>query len=378
MIDSLRNILEDLLLSIGLGAASVSTFTLLALICGLALSCWLVGLCCQMVIIPTANRIVKRTNTKFDDIFVNRKFLKAISRTIPAMIFVAMLPECVVAGTHPLPMLYVIVSHLADAFLTLSFVWVITSVLNNAVVYANNNDNLKDYHLEGIIQFVKLLIYFIAAIIIIATIFNKKPLTLFAGLGAAATVMMLIFKDSILGLVASIQISVNKMIKKEDWIIIESKGINGIVEEVNLTTVKVRNFDNSVSMVPPYSLVSESFQNWGCMHEAGKRRVRRCVLVDAHTIHFTDENHTATNLTLYRQHAEEYLHNHPNVVNSEWLMARELEPTEHGLPVQMWFYLNETEFVRFEQIAADIMEYLVAKLPDYSLKVYQYSAAPYE
>lgn len=372
MTDFFRHTIEQLLLSTNLGAATVSTLLMLSLIVINALICVVIGVVCQLVILPLSHAIVKHTKTKLDDIFLNARFLKALSRTIPILAFMAMLPGCLPEGTTEAPLAYIIVKHIADTLVTLSFVWVIAASLNNIRDYANHSNALRNYHLDGIIQFLKLVVYFIGVVIIISFIINKSPITLFAGLGAAATIMMLIFKDSILGLVASIQISLNKMIKKEDWIIIDSKGVNGVVEEVNLTTVKVRNYDNSVSMIPPYSLVSESFQNWGCMHEVGKRRVMRSILIDSHSIHFTDEQQTTTNLALFRHHAEEYLRNHPHVDNNEWLMARELEPTAHGLPLQLWFYLNITEFVLYEQTAAEIMEYLIASLPKFNLKVYQY------
>lgn len=378
MIDNLRILVERLLLSADLNVASVSTLTFMVL-AGLNLVvCYIIYVICKLIVIPATYRIVKHTNTNLDDIFLNKRFLKTVCRTVPSLVFANLLPECLSSKEelNP-PLLYSIIQHITDAFITLTFIWVVTSTLNNIKDYANHSDNLKDYHLEGIIQFVKLLIYFIGGIVILAFLFNKNPLTLFAGLGAVATIMMLIFKDSILGLVASIQISVNKMIKKEDWIIIENKGVNGIVEEVNLTTVKIRNFDNSVSMIPPYSLVSESFQNWGCMHETGKRRVMRSILIDAHTIQFIDKENTKTNLTQFRQDAEAYLRSHPAVSDSDWLMARELEPTEHGLPVQLWFYLNITEFVSYEQTAACIIDHLIASLPKYNLKIYQYASAPY-
>ena len=372
MTDFFRHTIEQLLLSTNLGAATVSTLLMLSLIVVNALICAVIGVVCQFVILPLSHAIVKRTKTKLDDIFLNARFLKALSRTIPNLAFMAMLPGCLPEGTTEAPLSYIIVKHIADTLVTLSFVWVIAAMLNNIRDYANHSNTFRNYHIDGIIQFLKLMVYFIGLVIIISFIINKSPLTLFAGLGAAATVMMLIFKDSILGLVASIQISLNKMIKKEDWIIIDSKGVNGVVEEVNLTTVKVRNYDNSVSMIPPYSLVSEPFQNWGCMHEVGKRRVMRSILIDSHSIHFTDKQQTTTNLALFRHYAEEYLRNHPNVAQNEWLMARELEPTAHGLPLQLWFYLNITEFVLYEQTAAEIMEYLIASLPKFNLKVYQY------
>ncbi len=373
MIGNIKNVIEHLLLSAHLGAAGVSALSFIVLAAMLGVACMLVYALCKMVAVPVIHTITVKTPGKLDDFFLNRKFLNALCLTVSALVFVELLPQCVNDLAEP-PFVYGAVRHLAETFLILTFVWVITSTLNNARDYVNQNEQLEDYHLDGILQFIKLLVYVLGGVTVIACLVNRSPLTIFAGLGAVATVLILIFKDSILGLVASIQISTNKMIRKKDWIVIEGKNVDGIVEEVSLTTVKVRNFDNSVSMIPSYSLVSESFQNWGCMHETGKRRVMRSIPVDARTIRFTGSGHAETNLSLFRRYAEEYLHNHPNVSTGNWVMARELEPTEHGLPVQLWFYLNVTEFVAYEQIASGIMEHLIATLPEYGLRIYQYPA----
>ncbi len=378
MIENISTYIKELLLSIGLGAANSYSLTLVIMFVGLAICCTLIGFICHWIIVPIVKAFVRRTPTQVDNILINSRLLRALSRTVPGLVFLIMLPQCLPADVTNPPLIYIITQSIAQIYTTLSFIWIFTALLNNLLDYANTHENLKDYHLEGIVQFFKLIIYFFGAIVIIAFLFNQSPLTLFAGLGAAATVLLLIFKDSILGLVASIQISANKMIKKDDWVIIENKGIDGNVEEVNLTTVKIRNFDNSVSMVPPYSLVSESFQNWGKMIETGKRRVKRSILINANSIHFTDEEKTTTNLTLFRKHAEQYLSNHPNVINDEWILVRQLDPTAHGIPIELWFYLDETEFVHYEQLASEIMEHFIAIIPEFGLKIYQYQAEPFK
>jgi miniconductance mechanosensitive channel len=375
MIEYIKEEIEHLLLSAHLGAAGVSVLSFFILAVLLGVVCYLLYMLCKTIAIPVIHTLTRKTTSKLDDIFFNKKFLKSLSLAVSVFVFVELLPQCVCDFTK-LPFGYGAVRHLAETFMTLTFVWVITTTINNARDYINQSGQFENYHLEGILQFIKLLVYVLGGVTVIASLANKNPLTVFAGLGAIATVLILIFKDSILGLVASIQISTNKMIKKKDWIVIEDKNVNGIVEEVSLTTVKVRNFDNSVSMIPSYSLVSESFQNWGCMHEVGKRRVMRSILVDSQTIHFTDATNAKTNLSLFRHYAEEYIAGHANVSTEDWIMVRELEPTEHGLPLQLWFYLNITEFVAYEQIASDIMEHLIATLPKYGLRVYQYPTLP--
>ena len=205
---------------------------------------------------------------------------------------------------------------------------------------------------------------------------------------------MFIFKDTIMGLVAGIQLSAAKMLKPGDWVTIERLGINGVVETVTLITVKIRNFDNTITTVPPYTLVSEAFQNWDGMKVRHARRVKRALRIDMTSIRRlnpeevrrlagegylgpdTAETTAAApiNLTLFRHYAEDFLRRHPEVVHEEsgqWLMARQLEPTSEGLPLELWFYFREIEFVRYEDLAAEVMEHLIAALPAFGLRLFQ-------
>lgn len=222
---------------------------------------------------------------------------------------------------------------------------------------------------------------------------NKSPASLFAGLGASAAILMLVFKDSILGFVAGIQLSANDMVRPGDWITLPSSNANGIVQEITLNTVKIQNFDNTISTVPPYTLVSNSFQNWRGMVESGGRRVMKNIILDLNTIKFCtpemldgwrkdipllvdykpNEGVLPTNSQVYRVYIERYLCSLP-VVNQELdLIISQLQATEYGVPIQVYFFSRNKVWKEYERIQSDIFDHLLAMVPKFELKVYQYS-----
>ncbi len=357
----------------------------------LSVSSGLAGYLGNRFVTPVVIHIVSRTKTVLDDYFFNRPVLKAFWHVVPGLLFYVLLPSCATEQTTSGTLTFV--SGAASIYITATFIHLATSFLTNVGIFTAEHDRLKSHHLAGVIQFLKLIVYFIGSLVIVAFLLGRNPVGLVAGLGAAATVLMLVFKDTILGLVAGIQLSANHMMKVGDWVVIEKMGINGTVEQVSLTTVKIRNFDNTISTVPPYTLVSESFHNWEAMKERGARRVKRAVYMDVNSIRSYGETELAhlkadglitaeeaattggiVNLTLFRHYAERFLHEHPRVLKDlpgQWIMARQLEATPEGLPVEFWFYLNETNFPRYEDLAATIIEHLIAVAPHFGLSIYQ-------
>lgn len=382
------------------GYATLIAFLLLAI--GLS---WMFGAVCKRFVTPVVHRLVQRTSTVWDDYLLDEKVLNALFHVLPGLIFCQCLPWCFVEdGSRIYPLLYVVVERCARIYVTVTFIALFTRFLSQLVEAANHHDRFKEYHIVGVVQFAKLIAYCVGGIIIVAILFGRNPISLIAGLGAAATVLMLVFRDSILGLVAGIQLSVNRMLKPGDWVTIDKLGINGIVEKVSLTTVKVRNFDHTISTVPPYTLVSDAFQNWDGMYGKGLRRVKRALYIDVNTIRFctdadwdalqvhdvlplvglSERNDRTVNLRLFRAYAENYLKSLPEVAlpagdtdnkdegyTFSWVMARQLEPTSHGLPLELWFYFRETDFCRYEALAADCMEHLMAMLPVFGLRQFQ-------
>jgi miniconductance mechanosensitive channel len=268
----------------------------------------------------------------------------------------------------------------------------------------------KHRPIKGYIQIVKIGIYFIAIIIIIATVFGKSPKGLLTALGTAAAVLILVFKDTILGFVASIQLSANKMVKPGDWISIPSHNADGTVIEISLNTVKIQNWDKTITTVPTYALVSDSFYNWKGMEESGGRRIKRSVIIDMKSIKFCtpemikkfkkiqilrdfiekkekeldahNKKHKIdnsvlvngrrmTNVGVFRAYIEAYLYNHPKINNEMTSMVRQLQPTDKGLPLQIYVFSNDKRWVEYEKIQSDIFDHILAVAPEFDLRVFQ-------
>jgi miniconductance mechanosensitive channel len=244
--------------------------------------------------------------------------------------------------------------------------------------------------IKGYIQIAKIFTIVVAGIAFISILTGQSPLTLLAGLGAMSAILLLIFKDSILGFVAGVQLSSNKMLNIGDWITIPKYNTDGTVLDVSLVTVKVRNFDNSVSFVPTYTLISDTFQNWRSMGEAGGRRMKRSILVDIGTIRFIDEpmlenlrvkkiltddlqswSPGTTNLGLFRIYILRYLRNIPHLNQDASLMVRALQSTEFGLPLELYAFYIPPDWTEFEDFQAQLFEHVFAILPDFGLKAFQ-------
>ena len=257
----------------------------------------------------------------------------------------------------------------------------------------STTEKSRFHPLKGLIQGVQVLLYLLGGIIALAVLLDKSPAVLLTGLGASAAVLMLIFKDSILGLVAGVQLSQNDMVRIGDWIQMPDGSANGNVEEITLNTVKVRNWDNTISMIPPYALVSTTFKNWRGMQESGGRRVDKCIYIDINSLEvyspdmiedlykdislmgriqdslMTEEG--VTNMQLYRIYITQYLRNHPEVNQSLDMIITQKEATVYGLPVEVYFFLNDKNWASFEKKQSDIFDHLLAMAPEFGLKLYQ-------
>ena len=234
----------------------------------------------------------------------------------------------------------------------------------------------------------KIVVLFLGIIVIVAIVIDRSPLTLLAGLGATSAVLMLVFKDSITGLVAGIRLTSNNMVSKGDWITVDKLGANGVVEDITLSTVKVRNFDNTIVTLPPQKLIEDSFQNWLGMQQSGGRRVTRMIYIDFHSIGIADDNlkqrlverklinkadmhSNVVNLTLFRNYIEWWISNNKEVNTDLTFMVRQLQPTNPGLPIEVYFFLKNKEWKTYEHNLAEIMERIYAFAPEFGLKIYQ-------
>ena len=300
-----------------------------------------------------------------------------------------LLPIAFVRGKE----LLLISQKICAVYIILSLLLAINGVLLMILDVYSEKAKAKNHPMKGFIQVLQVLLFFVGGIIMIAILVNKSPASLFAGLGASAAVLMLVFKDSILGFVAGIQLSANDMVRLGDWVTIPSSNANGIVQEITLNTVKIQNFDNTISTIPPYTLVNNSFQNWRGMVESGGRRVMKNITLDLTTLKFCtpemldtfrkeiplladyqpEEGVIPTNSQVYRVYIERYLCSLPVVNQDLDLIISQKEATEYGVPIQVYFFSRNKIWKEYERIQSDIFDHLFAMVPKFDLKVYQYS-----
>lgn len=278
---------------------------------------------------------------------------------------------------------------------TWAYIAVVLIMISNSVLLAlmdiyGRSEKSKNHPLKALFQGLQVALFFVGGIIVVAILIGKSPKVLLTGLGASAAVLMLIFKDSILGFVAGVQLSQNNMLRIGDWIQMPDGSANGTVEEITLNTVKVRNWDNTISMMPPYAFVSGSFKNWRGMTESGGRRVDKRLLLDITTVVVCDEdmlreikgnvplmadyehgNTQMTNSQLYRAYIQLYLRNHPVVAQHLDLIIAQREQTEFGLPIEVYFFLTNKVWDQFETIQSDIFDHLISMAPVFHLRLYQ-------
>ena len=269
----------------------------------------------------------------------------------------------------------------------------INASLNVVLEIYNRKESFKNKPLKGLIQMLQVGDYFVAVILIISVIIDKSAASLFAGLGASAAVLMLVFRDTLLGFVAGIQLSANDMLRPDDWITMEKYGANGRVIEVTLHAVKVRNFDNTITTIPPYALVSDAFQNWRGMFESGGRRIKRSINIDMNSVRFCTpemleqfrqiplltnyietkkEEGRITNLGIFRAYLTNYLKSLPEVNTELICMVRQLQPTATGIPLELYFFTRVKEWLPYEAIQADIFDHVLAIVPEFGLRIFQH------
>ena len=346
---------------------------------------WLAGWLCRTFVVPVLLKITNKTDAKWDDVIFNRKVLMSACRIIPAIVIWLLLPLVF----FEYPQVEEIVGRLTAIYFTIMTVRTIIVFIDSFRQLESGQRSSKQQYLYSVCGVMKILMIFISVIVVIAIIINKNPATLFAGLGAASAILMLAFQDTIKGLVAGIRLTANDMLHIGDWITVPSAGANGKVEEIALTMVKVRNFDNTVVTLSPQSLVDGSFQNWqGMIENEGRKQVRR-VYYDYSSIVTEkpeipeDQDHqektplATTNITRFRQDIEQWLTQHPKTIDSRPSLVRQADtPQATGCCLEFVFWLRSQDIISYEHDTSDIMEYIYAAGAEYGLKVYQPAAFP--
>lgn len=373
---------------------------------GVAVLAVVANVVAKRLIVRTINRLLMRTASERDDILVKRKVFERISHIAPAAVIYEFAPF-VLAGYETATL---IVVTLSIVYMVIVAVLFFDALIDAGLEIYATYPISRDFPVISFAQVAKLLLYFLGFITVLSLLLGQSPLTFIAGLGALTAVLMLVFKDPILGFVAGIQLSANRMVAVGDWIEMPKYGVDGDVMEIALTTVKIRNFDKTITTVPTQALIADSFKNWRGMEETGGRRIKRSINVDLSTIKFCDEEmlerfskiqyitehltqkraeidahnqekradmsslvngRRLTNIGLFRAYIEAYLRNHPKTAKSLTLLVRQLQPTQTGLPIEIYVFSLETNWIAYEGIQADMFDHILAVAREFDLRIFQ-------
>ncbi|MBP3230088.1 MAG: mechanosensitive ion channel [Prevotella sp.] len=382
--ENIRIFVEELISLTGLSGSAVPVLRHVLLVLIAILLAVLAGLLCRRIIVPIVRRLTAHTDARWDDVLFGEKVLISACHIVPAIVIWQLLPLVF----YQYPVVRELLTRATAIYITVTTVRLVLVFISAVKELEGDERSARQQYLYSFMGVVRIVIIFVAVIIVVAIVLDRDPMKLFAGLGATSAVLMLVFQDTIKGLVAGIRLTSNDMLHKGDWITVPKAGANGIVEDMSLTTVKIRNFDNTMVTVTPQSLVDDSFQNWNGMQQGEGRRVNRTVHYDFRSIRVVDEalrkqlldkkyfkagevKTGMVNMTLYRQYLAAWLSHHPLVNPDMTLMVRQMDPTPEGLPVEFYFFLKEKEWVPYENQMAEIMEHIYAVTPDFGLQIYQ-------
>jgi miniconductance mechanosensitive channel len=403
---NLLNTLNEWLLSAGMDADTAGILRFVILITGIALLSYLVNIIAKSILLRVLKVITRKTKTFWDDVLFERKVFDKLSHLAPALVIYYLAPPTL----EEYPGWLEIIQSATSIYMLVVVLMVIIAFLNALNTIYQNYEISKVKSIKGYLQVGKIIAYLFITITIIAILIGKSPLLLFTGLGAFAAVLLLVFKDTILGLVGSVQLSANDMIRPGDWISMPNFGADGTVMDINLTTVKVQNWDKTITTIPTYALVANSFQNWRGMEESGGRRIKRSISIDMNSVKFCspemlerfrkiqliseyidgkekelqehnnqyqiDESvvvngRRQTNLGVFRAYLERYLRRHPQVHQEMTFLVRHLEPTEKGIPMEIYVFSKVQEWAKYESIQADIFDHILASIRLFDLEVFQ-------
>lgn len=406
MENDLMTFFKDWLIQLGLAEdKAILMVSVLAFIV-LLLFAWLVYMVVTRIVLHFLKKIVNRTRTTWDNIFFDQKVFKRLAHLIPALIIYS--GVALTMADHPEAVK--VIQTFAYLYMVIAGILAFDAVINGFHAIYNTLPVSKDRSIKGLIQVIKIFTYVLGTGIVLSILLKKDLTTFFAGMGAMAAVIMLIFKDSILGFVAGIQLSTNDMVRLGDWIEMPSRHADGEVIDITLNTVKVRNWDKTISTIPPYALISESFTNWRGMEESGGRRIKRSVNIDMNSIHFLSREEIEklkkiqiirsyieekeieleqynkkqgvdasipvngrrlTNIGTFRIYLQEYLKINPEIHNDMTFLVRHLQPTDKGLPIEIYVFSKDQRWAFYESIQADIFDHVMAAIPHFGLRVYQ-------
>jgi miniconductance mechanosensitive channel len=398
--------ITNYLIGIGIAAEYALWLNIVFGLATIFLVAWISDFVSRKLIIKIIHKLASRTATTWDDNLIEKRFFHRIAHIVPAIVIYFSIG--LVLAHYP--KLTAVIRSGIDIYIIVMVVMAIDAFINASHMEYQSLEIAKSRPIKGYIQVAKIFVYFVATILVLSILLHKDPSRLLTGLGAMAAVLLLVFKDTILGFVASIQLSANDMVRVGDWITMPARGTDGNVVEITLNTVKVQNFDKTISTIPTYSLVSESFTNWRGMENSGGRRIKRYISIDMKSVKFCDNNllerlkrisiisdfigkiqleieennknqktgntpkinfSTLTNLGVFRKYVEEYLRQIKIIRKDMTLLVTQLQPTENGIPIQIIVFSKDLQSTNYENLQSEIFEHILAVLHEFELKVFQ-------
>ena len=383
--ETINNGLMTWLQQLGVAEGSLLTVQRIVVIAAILLIAYVLDMICRKIVMPGVRKVTAKTQITWDDYLLNDDVLNNVCHLIPPVVVYALIPF---AFPHE-PALLEFVLKICWIYITVVGMKLVCAFLTSLYTISSEHEKLKNHSMKGFYQMIKLIVICIGSIVIISTLIDKDPIAILTGLGAGTAILMLVFQDTIKGLVAGVQLTANDMLRPGDWITMPKYGADGDVIEVTLTTVKVRNWDKTITTVPPYALVNDSFQNWRGMFDMGGRRVKRSINIDMNTVRFCTEEELAhfkqqpwmegfeetgkeeVNLYIFRHYVMHYLTHHPKVHQGLTMIVRQLQPTAQGMPIELYFFSANTAWVKYEALQAEVFDHVLATLHRFDLKVFQ-------
>ncbi|MBP2282154.1 miniconductance mechanosensitive channel [Flavobacterium sp. CG_23.5] len=390
----------------GLGSSIASYLSLIINIAVLCLLAFTIYVVFRLILVTVMVFIAQKTKTKFDDLLVTNKTAKYIAHLIPLLFIYKSVPIILDRYEY----WEGVFGKLVGIYIVILVLWIIRTIFNALRDYLKLKPRYSDKPIDSFIQVIMIILWVVGITVIISKLFDIDQKELLTILGAVSAVIILIFRDTILGFVSSVQVSINDMVRIGDWITMDKFGADGDVIEINLATVKVRNFDNTTTTIPTYSLSSDSFQNWRGMLNSDGRRIKRHILIKTSSIRFLEETElndlkrinlisdyidtrkaeiddynstnqidkslaingrNLTNLGLFRKYITEYLFNYPELNQDMLMLCRQLQSTSHGVPLEVYAFSKDKGFENYEYIMADVFDHIIASVPYFDLEIFE-------
>lgn len=405
-LDSVSGLIGNWLSNFGFSGIMLEISQISLIILFLIIVCLVADFIARKLLLSVIEKLISRTKNTWDDVLVEKKVFTNVVHIVPAVLIGALSP--ILFKGHEFWL--ITGDKISSVYLTISIVLTFIAFFKAFQLYLQSRPFLKDKPLDSYMQLIRLVAYIFGGIYIIAILVGKSPFGIFSALGAMSVVLMLVFKDTILGFVGSIQIAANDMVKPNDWVEFPKYGADGVIQEIKLQTIKVQNWDKTITTIPTYAFVSEAFKNWRGMEESGGRRIKRSIMIDMNTIKFCNETmlgklkgvhfiedylnqkeqeinqfntdakvdlsnfvngRRITNLGTFRAYVESYLRHHPMITQEMTFLVRQLASSDKGLPIEIYIFSSEQRWAYYEAIQADIFDHLFAVLPEFELKIFQ-------